>query len=206
MNTAKQINDAFEPEVDFSCDTQYNETPVVTTRDLDHFQVYQTITVCGMVLFGENKAQPFPTKTDLIKREGSFVDEVGNIPITIWNKDIQSTKEGIYKIQNVRLRQFKCKKYLFSAIDIVFKKLTENVPHISEQEIKDAKDKLKTNEVTCEKIQTVDIMVFYNCLTCSQKVQFQHSLPMLRCINCQSQFLAKNARISVKTGDQAVWY
>ena len=57
MNTAKQINDAFEPEVDFSCDTQYNETPVVTTKDLDHFQVYQTITVCGMVLFGENKAQ-----------------------------------------------------------------------------------------------------------------------------------------------------
>ena len=35
---------------------------------------------------------------------------------------------------------------------------------------------------------------------------------MLRCMNCQSQFLAKNAtktmtaRISVKTGDQAVWY
>ena len=35
---------------------------------------------------------------------------------------------------------------------------------------------------------------------------------MLRCMNCQSRFLVKNAtktmtaRISVKTGDQAVWY
>ena len=71
VKAAKQINDALEP------------TPVVTTKDLDDIQVYQTITVRGMVLFGENKAQPFPTKTDLIKRERSFVDEVGNIPITI---------------------------------------------------------------------------------------------------------------------------
>ena len=35
---------------------------------------------------------------------------------------------------------------------------------------------------------------------------------MLRCMNCQSWFLAKNAtktttaRLSVRTGDQAVWY
>lgn len=79
VKAAKQINDALEP------------TPVVTTKDHDDIQVYQTITVRGMVLFGENKAQPFPTKTDLIKRERSFVDEVGNIPITIWNEHIKST-------------------------------------------------------------------------------------------------------------------
>ena len=86
VNAAKQTNDALEPKVDFSCNTHYNETPVVTKKDLDHIQVYQTMTVCCMVLFGENKAQPFPTKTDRIKREGSFVEEFGNIPITIWNK------------------------------------------------------------------------------------------------------------------------
>ena len=131
VKAAKQINDALEP------------TPVVTTKDLDDIQVYQTITVRGMVLFGENKAQPFPTKTDLIKRERSFVDEVGNIPITIWNEHIKSTQKGIYKIQNVRLRQFKGKKYPFSAIDTVFKKLTENLQHISEQEIKDPKTNSK---------------------------------------------------------------
>ena len=137
---------------------------------------------------------------------------IGNISITIWNKHIEGTQEGFYEIQNIRLRQFKGEKYPSSAIDAVFKKLTENLPHISEQEIKDAKDELKTNEITCENIQTVDIMVFYNCLTCSKKVQFQQSSPMLRCMNCQSRFLVKNAtktttaRISVKTGDQAVWY
>ena len=212
VNAATQINDALEAKVDFCCDTHYNEMPVVTTKDLDDIQVYQAITVRGMVLFGENKAQPVPTKTDLIKREGSFVDEVGNIPITIWNEHIESTQEGFYEIQNIRLRQFKGEKYLSSAIDTVFKKLTENLPHISEQEIKDAKDELKTNEVTCENVQTVDIMVFYNCLSCSKKVQFQQSSPMLRCMNCQSRFLAKNAtktttaRISVKTGNQVVWY
>ena len=108
--------------------------------------------------------------------------------------------------------KFKGEKYLSSAIDTVFKKLTENLLHISEQEIKDAGDKLKTNAITCENIQTVDIMVFYNCLTCSKKVQFQQSSPMLRCMNCPSWFLAKNStktatgRISLKTGDQAVWY
>ena len=212
VNAATQINDALEAKVDFCCDTHYNETPVVTTKDLDDIQVYQTITVRGMVLFGENKAQSVPTKTDLIKREGSFVDEVGNIPIAIWNEHIESTQEGFYEIQNIRLRQFKGEKYLSSAIDTVFKKLTENLPHISEQNIKDAKDELKTNEVISENIQTVDIMVFYNCPTCSKKVQFQQSSPMFRCMNCQSRFLAKNAtktttaHIYVKTGNQAVWY
>ena len=34
----------------------------------------------GMVPFGDNKAQPVPTKPYRIKSEGSFVDEFGNIP------------------------------------------------------------------------------------------------------------------------------
>ena len=143
VNAGTQINDALEANVDFSCDTHYNETSLVTTKDLDEIQVYQTVTIRGMVLFGDNKAQPVPTKTDLIKRERSFVDEFGNIPITIWNKDIESTQEGFYEIQNIHLQQFEGKKYLSSAIDTVFRKLTENLPHISEQEIKDAKDKIQ---------------------------------------------------------------
>ena len=144
VNAATQINDALEAKVDFPCDTHYNETSLITTKDLDEIQVYQTVTVHGMVLFGDNKAQPVATKTDLIKREGPFVDEFGNIPITIWNKHIESKQEGFYEIQNIRLHQFKGEKYLSSAIDTVFNKLTENLPHISEQEIKDAKDELKT--------------------------------------------------------------
>lgn len=90
------------------------------------------------------------------------MDEFGNIPITIWNEQIESTEEGFYEIHNICLRQFKRIKYLSSAIDTVFNKLTENLPDISEQQIKHAEDKLKTNEVTCDNIQSVEIMLFYN--------------------------------------------
>ena len=212
VNAATQINHALEAKVDFPCDTDNEETPVVTTKDLEDIQVYQSVTVRGMVLFGERRAEPVPTKTNLIKREGSFVDEFGNIPITIWNEQIDNTEEGFYEIQNIRLRQFKGEKYLSSATDTVFNKLTENLPVISEQQIKHAKDELKTNEITCDNIQSVDIMMFYNCVTCSKKVQFQQNSQMLRCMNCQSRFLIKNstktttARVLVKEGDKTTWY
>ena len=67
MNTATQINDALEAKVDFCRKANDNTSPVVNTKDLDDIQVYQSITVHGMVLFGDNKAQPVPNKTDLIK-------------------------------------------------------------------------------------------------------------------------------------------
>ena len=94
----------------------------------------------------------------------------------------------------------------------MFNKLTENLLHIFQQKIKDAKEKLKVNKITCDNIQSVDITVFYNCVTCSKKVQFQQGSPMLRCMNCRSRFLIKNstktttARISIKKTDQTIWY
>ena len=75
---------------------------MVNTKNLD-IQVYQSITVHGMVLFGDNKAEPVPNKTDLIKKKGSFVDECGSIPIMIWNKQIETEEEGLYEIKNIRL-------------------------------------------------------------------------------------------------------
>ena len=182
VNAATQINHALEANVDFPCDTDNNKTPVVTTTDLENIRVYRSVTVRGMILFGDRGVEPVPTKTDLIKREGSFVDEFGNIPTTLWNEQIESTEEGFYEIHNIRLRQFKGVKYLSSARDTVFNKLTENLPEISEKQIKRAKDELKTNEITCDNIQSVDIMVFYNCVTCSTKVQFQQNSAMLRCM------------------------
>ena len=212
VNTATQINDALEATVDFCREPDDNETPVVNTKDLDDIQVYQSITVRGMVLFGDNKAEPVPNKTDLIKKEGSFVDEFGTMPITIWNKQIESVQEGFYEIKNIRFRQFKGEKYMSAVTDTVFTNLNENLPHISQQKIKDAKEELKTKEITCDNIQSVDITVFYNCVTCSKKVQFQQGSPMLRCMNCRSRFLIKNstktttARISIKKTDQTIWY
>ena len=61
----------------FPCDTDNNKTPVVTTTDLEDIRVYQSVTVRGMILFGDRGVEPVPTKTDQIKREGSFVDEFG---------------------------------------------------------------------------------------------------------------------------------
>ena len=46
VNAATQINDALEAKVDFCCDNHYNETPVVTPKDLHDIQVYQTVTAC----------------------------------------------------------------------------------------------------------------------------------------------------------------
>ena len=102
MKAATQINHALEANVDFPCDTDNNETPAVTTKDLEDIQVNQSATVHGMVLFGDRRAEPVPTKTHLIKRKG-FVDEFGNIPIIIWKEQIERTEEGFYEIHNIRL-------------------------------------------------------------------------------------------------------
>ena len=149
MNTATQINDALEAKVDFCRKANDNTSPVVNTKDLDDIQVYQSITVHGMVLFGDNKAQPVPNKTDLIKKEESFVGKFGTMPITIYNKQIEIVEEGFYEIKNVCLWQFKGEKYISAVTDTMFNKLTEKLLHISQQKIKDAKEKLKTNEITC---------------------------------------------------------
>ena len=47
----------------------------------------------------------------------------------------------------------------------MFNKLTENLLHIFQQKIKDAKEKLKANKITCDNIQSVDITVFYKLLS-----------------------------------------
>ena len=64
VNAATQINDALEVKVDFCCDTHYNETPMVTTKDLDDIQVYQTVTVRGN---NNNNNNKFISLTLLIK-------------------------------------------------------------------------------------------------------------------------------------------
>ena len=65
-----------------------------------------------MVLFGDNKAEPVPNKTDLIKKEGSFVDELGSIPITIWNKQIETEKKVCMKSKTFLFDSLRAKKYI----------------------------------------------------------------------------------------------
>ena len=63
MNTATQINDALEATADFCREANDNKTTMANTKDVDNIQVYQGITVHGMVLFEDNKAEPVPNKT-----------------------------------------------------------------------------------------------------------------------------------------------
>ena len=118
-----------------------------------------------MVLFGDNKAEPVPNKTDLIKKKGSFVDECGSIPIMIWNKQIETEEEGLYEIKNIRLWQFKGEKYISAVTDTPFNKFAENLSLIPQRKIKDTKEEIKTNEITGDHIQSVDITVSYKLLS-----------------------------------------
>ena len=62
--------------------------PLTTTQELDDIKVYQSVTVRGLLLFGD-KPEQLPTRSDLTKLEGCFVDQVGSIPVTIWNEQIE---------------------------------------------------------------------------------------------------------------------
>ena len=86
-----------------------------------------------MVLFGDNKAEPVPNKTDLMKKKGSFVDEFGSIPIMIWNKQIETEEEGLYEIKNIRLWQFRGEKYISAVTDTPFNKFAENLSLIPQR-------------------------------------------------------------------------
>ena len=60
------------------------------------------------------------------------MDEFGTIPITIWNKQIETVEERFYEIKNIRLQKFKREKYTSTVTNTVFNKLNENLPHISQ--------------------------------------------------------------------------
>ncbi|XP_020904010.1 uncharacterized protein LOC110242371 [Exaiptasia diaphana] len=170
INNNTQINDAIETTVDFSFNASSNSptAALVTTKDLEKIQIFQAITIRGLIVFGGNQPESIPTKPDLIKKEGLLLDKSGKIRITLWNEQIQRVEEGFYSIENIRLRQFKGEKYLSGDKETLFTKLTENVPQITNEEIKDAQEALKTSEIILPRIHTADIAVFYTCLTCSK--------------------------------------
>ena len=52
-------------------------------NEVEKIQVYEVVSVHGMLLFGENKPEVVPTKPYLQKLEGYIVDESGSTPITV---------------------------------------------------------------------------------------------------------------------------
>ena len=184
VNANSQIHEASEIKVPYSC-TQ-DATPSVpelsTTRQLlEEIKVYQDVTVKGFILFEDRQPEAIPTKPDLTKREGCFIDTVGCIPITLWNEQIQAIKQGYYEIEHVRVRQYLGEKYLSSTTDTVFKPITENTAEIPSQMMNEAQNKLALQEIPVkDKINSVDIQTFYSCVKCNKRVPFQANSTMLR--------------------------
>ena len=214
INQGTQIDEASEMNIDFSYEkVDGNQaTLCLNTQELDAVKVYECVTVCGLVLFGDNKPQDVPTKPGLTKLEGCFVDEHGSIPLTLWNNDIGIVEnDQYYIIENIRLRQYLGQKYLSSTSGTKFKKMTENTPRLAPEAIQEASSQFFLKEVVCESIQSVNTFLFYSCVRCSKRVQFCQA-GMLKCGHCGAHFLTKNsqkqttARVSLKQNDEVFWY
>ena len=94
--------DAPETKVDFSYKECSPNAKLATTKDLEDIKVYESVTVRGLVLLGDNTAEQVPTKPGPKKLEGCFLDESGNIKIAIWNEQIEQIENNkCYEIENI---------------------------------------------------------------------------------------------------------
>lgn len=98
-NTATQINDALEATADFCREANDNKTPVPTQRMLTIFKFIKVSQF--MAWFFLKITRQNLSLTKLIKKEGSFLHEFGTMPITIWNKQIETVEEGFYEMKNI---------------------------------------------------------------------------------------------------------
>lgn len=190
INPNTQINDALDTTVHFSKEECISvpDAPTCQTKDLDEMQIHQKISIRGYVVFGERQPEQVPSKNskELIKREGCVIDEVGYVPITLWNDQIKSVQPGYYDIKEICLRQFLGKKYISTSTETIFTKISKDPPSsITAESLSEALDSLKLEEVNCDgKIIRASVQVYYSCVACSKKVLYQQE-PMLRCGNCQ---------------------
>ena len=212
VNQNTNIDDAPETKVNFSYKETSASEQLATTKDIENIKVFETVTVRGLVLFGDNTAERVPTKPGLTKLEGCFLDESGSVRITIWNEQIEQTENNqYYEIENIRVRQYCGQKYLSANEETVFKKVTSNLPKLSPDDIKKAQNEI-TNEIVCHSFLSVETSAYYSCVTCSRRVPFRQDSAMLKCTNCSSSFLIKNsiktltARVSVKRDESIAWY
>lgn len=108
VNKNTEIDDARDTEVNFSFRKIENETAALTTtKDVAEIKVNQIVTIHGLLLFGEKKPEQVPRRPNLTKLETSLVDDHGSIPVTLWNEQINTARDGQhYEIQNIRVRQY----------------------------------------------------------------------------------------------------
>jgi predicted RNA-binding Zn-ribbon protein involved in translation (DUF1610 family) len=116
-----------------------------------------------------------------------------------------------YIIQNVRVRQYLGQKFLSSFNDTTFNKITEDLPQLSPDVVKEATALLRNKEIECAGFRSVEIIAFHTCVSCGKKVPFRQDAIMLKCDSCRNYCLKKNspkttsARVSLN-GDDTAWY
>lgn len=212
------IEDPSETDVDFSRRQSPElaaEAPCVSTLDIKDIKTYESVSIRGMVLFGDNTKEQVPkAKADLTKLDGILVDEQGAIPITIWNEQISSVEDGkSYSFRNIRVRQYMGDKYLSTSKDTDIEVLRD-YKRPSAQAINDASMQLRHKIVKCTRFKTAKIQFHYTCLTCKRKVAFRHDTDKLKCDNCgctsliESMSKSVNVRATVVSPDtnDTDWY
>ena len=186
VNKNTEIDDARDTEVNFSF-RKINETATITTtKDVAEIKVNQIVTIRGLLLFGEKKPEQVPSKPHLTKLETSLVDDYGSIPVTLWNKQINTARDGQhYEIQNIRVRQYNGQKYLSSTTETKLL-LSKQLGQLEPQAIQQAKETLKRQiqeaEVLCAQVLTVEILKYFTCVNCNKKVQSRQESPIATAI------------------------
>ncbi len=183
-------------------------------NEVEKIQVYEVVSVHGMLLFGENKPEVVPTKPYLQKLEGYIVDESGSTPITVWNEQIQRVMDShFFHIQNVRVRQFQGQKYLSTTTETKIEEMSlDDTPKLDVKIVQEAKESLSVTIVECKSIRSVEVITFYTCLSCAKRVQSRQDSSMLKCGHCQNYMMIKNcskttaARVQVESQDGVNWY
>lgn len=106
------------------------------------------------------KQEQLPTGPNLTKLETSLVDNRGSIPPTLWNKQINTARDGQHhKIQNIRVRQDNRQKNLPSTTETKLLPSKHRHGQLQPQAIKQAKEPLKRQlqeaEVLCNQVLTL---------------------------------------------------
>lgn len=216
INNNTRIDDAPDTLVDFAYNSGMASStgmssPKTTIKNLENVRVNGLVTVQGLVTFGSNKPEQAGS-TALTKLEGFIIDESECIALTIWNDDIKCVQDGKrYVAENLRLRQYQGVKYLTSTRESNFKLLKEDELQISPEMIETAATKLqvKSREVKCFGMTTVEIIDYYSCVKCHKKIQSRPDSKVAKCESCNIRFLLekskknKMARVSMKTRNNA---
>ena len=85
----------------------------------------------------------------------------------------------------MRLRKYSGSLYLSSNTATNIKQIIVDKA-VPQKAVQEATEGLKTHEIVCDDILFAEVLKYYSCINCMEKVPFRQDSPMLKCANCQS--------------------